>query len=252
MTNTSLLILEPPYVIARRHRGVLPSLGAVALLDATSARLRSTYIKSEMDNAPWCPLCLLAAPTSGMRSTRRLARTCIVFGLNDQDASAAILRAVSARPRPTPSDIADWIVSRTRLPMLSRTLVELFNGPEVREDDVRHMPFKVRQQLQQLGDYSGRTWQRVADLADLAADRSLLNRTLSGDDMASAERRASIPELLGVTYREFHQRYGWEWVLEAALRRSGFFERDTRRIPILRPTESTAWQHPALAPLMSA
>jgi hypothetical protein len=67
-------------------------------------------------------------------------------------------------------------------------------------------------------------------LADLAADRSLLNRTMAATDAACHEVRRWMDELLGISDRQFHDRYGWEWVLEASLRRSGFFEVTSRDI----------------------
>jgi hypothetical protein len=135
--------------------------------------------------------------------------------------------------------------------MLARTLVELFSGPAIRAGEERFLSLKVRQQLQQLGEWNGWEWQQAAGLADLAADRTLLNRTLSAEDASSADTRRLMIDLLGVSDREFHRRYGWEWVLEASLRRSGFFKRDTRSVSILRP-ETGEWQNPELAPLLSA
>ncbi|MBK6307440.1 MAG: hypothetical protein IPF47_17590 [Gemmatimonadetes bacterium] len=41
--------------------------------------------------------------------------------------------------------------------------------------------------------------------------------------------------MLGLSEREFHQRFGWEWVLEASLRRSGFFERKGKVVRALHP-----------------
>jgi hypothetical protein len=41
-------------------------------------RPTTNEVKGQMDVAPWCPLCLLADMDSGMRSTRRLPRTCVV------------------------------------------------------------------------------------------------------------------------------------------------------------------------------
>ena len=56
---------------------------------------------------------------SGVRGVRRLARTCVVFGLDDVDGASGILKAVAQRPRPTSSDLAEWVTRRTRLPQAS-------------------------------------------------------------------------------------------------------------------------------------
>ncbi|MCC6317023.1 MAG: hypothetical protein IT361_04955 [Gemmatimonadaceae bacterium] len=245
MKNSPLFILEPPYTMARRLMDQPPALGAVALLDAVVDRPTTNDVKGQMEEAPWCPLCLLADSESGMRSTRRLPRTCVVFGLDEGDGASGILKAVSSRPRPTPSDLVDWIVRRTRLSSLARTLSDLFSRPTLRRNEAAFLPYALREQMRMLGDWSALEWQRAAMLAELAADRSLLNRTMSGDDDTSAELRGAMRELLGVAEREFHNRYGWEWVLEASLRRSHFFERSARGV---RPLH----QRPAaIAPMES-
>lgn len=235
MLPASLLILEPPYTMARRFHDRAPDLGAVALLDTHTQRPTTNDVKGQMDLAPWCPLCLLADQDSGMRSTRRLPRTCVVFGLDDAEGATAILRAVAARPRPTPSDLVDWIVRRTRTSTLSRTLAELFTRPALRRNEVAFLPYSVREQLRLLGDWGALEWQRAAALADLASDRSAMNRVLSSDEPNAAEVRRWIHELLGVTERDFHARYGWEWVLESSLRQAGFFERKAKGVRVLHP-----------------
>jgi hypothetical protein len=235
MRSASLFILDPPYVMARRMQAEEPALGAVALYDAVIDRPTTNDVKGQMELAPWCPLCLLADMDSGMRSTRRLPRTCVVFGLDEADGASAILKAVSARPRPTPSDMVDWIVRRTHLPSLSRMLSDLFTRPSLSKSEVAYLPFAVKEQLRLLGEWGPIEWQRAIQLADLAADRSLLNRIMAADSPGAGEMRHWITELLGLTERQFHDRYGWEWVLEASLRRAGFFEQTVRGV---RPLHS--------------
>jgi hypothetical protein len=228
MLTSSLLILEPPYRMARRIRDLSPELGSVALLDACERRPSTHDVKAELEVAPWCPLCILTDEDSGMRATRRLPRTCVIFGLDDVEGADPILRAVAARPRPTPSDLVDWLVKRTRLATLSRTLCDLFTRPALRRNEVSFLPYSIREQLRQLGDWGAMEWQRAGALADLASDRSALNRVMAADEPAAADARRWMQELLGLTEREFHARVGWEWVLEASLRRSGFFDRKSR------------------------
>ena len=235
MNSSPLLILEPPYQMARRLHDVSPDLGSVALLDAVEHRPSTNDVKSQLEVAPWCPLCIIAKEDSGMRSTRRLTRTCVVFDLDESEGADPILRAVAARPRPTPSDMVDWLVKRTRIPTLARTLSDLFSSPALRRNQVSFLPYTVREQLRQLGDWTALEWQRAAVLADLASDRSALNRIVSADEPGAAETRRWIHDLLGLSERDFHQRFGWEWVLEASLRRSGFFQRKSKGIRALHP-----------------
>jgi hypothetical protein len=234
MKSESLLILDPPYVMARRLSDTEPELGAVALLDAVPHRPSTNEVRGQMDVAPWCPLCILAGEESGMRSTRRLSRACVVFGLGE-DGGAAILRAVAARPRPTPSALVEWITRRTRLPSLARTLSDLFTRPVMCRSEVAFLPYQVRDQLRLLGEWSAADWQRGAALAELAADRTSMKRTLAAADSRASELRTWMVELLGVTLADFERKVGWEWVLEGALRRSGFVEHRTKGIRPLRP-----------------
>lgn len=233
MKNSSLFILEPPYNMVRRHRDDSPVLGSVALLDTVADRPTTNDVKAQMDLAPWCPLCLLGDADSGMRATRRLPRTCVVFGLDEADGASAILKAVASRPRPTPSDLVDWLTRRTRLPSLARTLSDLFTRPAFRRNEAALLPYAVREQLRALGDWTAMEWQRAAMLTELAADRSLLNRTMSSQEEHDVELRGAITSLLGISEREFHNRYGWEWVLEASLLRSGFVDRPVRGVRTL-------------------
>ncbi len=234
--QTSLLFLEPPYQMVRRLIGAEPSLGTVALLDTTQGRPSTNEVKAQMETAPWCPLCLLATPESGVRSARRLTRTCVVFAVDEADGASGILKAVAQRPRPTASDLAEWVTRRTRLPTLARTLADIFGRPAFRRNEAGLLPYAVREQVRRLGDWSAEEWQVAGWLAELAADRSLLNRTMCATDESALSLRRQMVEMLGVTESEFHDRYGWEWVMECALRRSGFFERSrVRRVVALHP-----------------
>ena len=238
MKSSSLLILEPPYAMARRLHELPPELGAVALIDAVVDRPSTNELKGQMEMAPWCPLCIITDADSGMRSTRRLPRTCVVFGLEEDGSS--ILRAVAARPRPTPSDMVEWLLKRTHVPVLGRTLSDLFSRPALRRNETSFLPFSVRDHLRLLGDWGAVEWQRAAVLADLASDRTQLNRTLASEDSAASDMRRWMHDLLGLSEREFHQRYGWEWVLEASLRRSGWVDQRARGVRPLHPARTVA------------
>jgi hypothetical protein len=234
MNAPSLFVLEPPYQQARRLLGVEPALGSIVLLDTVPERPNTNTVKEQLEVAPWCPLCLLAEKDSGVRPTRRLPRTCIVFGLSESDGAAAILRMVAGRPRPTPSDMVAWIQQRTRIPTLGRALSDLFTRAPMRRNEESFVPFSLSDQLRRLGEWGACKWQLASRLVEVAADRGLLNRTLSSGDAASTELRSAIPELLGVDEDGFRDRYGWEWVLECSLRRSGFFGRTSEAVVSLQ------------------
>ncbi|MEP7348085.1 MAG: hypothetical protein ABI877_22640, partial [Gemmatimonadaceae bacterium] len=211
-----------------------PAMGSVLLIDTVIRDTSIPDLRSTMDVAPWCPICVLSDQRLGGRGVKRIPRTCQVSGLDSiDDATNAILRAVDDRPRPTPSTLVEWIVRRTRVHAVGRTLSDLFTRPLLRKVEASYLSYQVRDHLAMLGTWSAVDWQHAAQFAEYAADRTSLNRLLSATDIASLETRQRMQELLGVAEREFHSAHGWEWVLEASLRRSGFFDthaKDFRRM----------------------
>lgn len=235
MRESSLFILEPPYASVRRPHDLEPALGAILLLDATDGTPSSNEVKATLERIPWCPLCLLAPPESGIRATRRLPRTCVAFGGESGEIGTEILRAIADRPRPTSSDLVEWLARRTRRPSLGRVLSDLFSGPRLHSrESAAGLPYGMRETMRQLGEWSALEWQRAAALAHLAADRTSLVRHLASPDELGRGVRQEMRDLLGCTERDFLQRHGWEWVLEASLRRSGFSERRGRSVQPLR------------------
>lgn len=220
--------------MVRWLRDDAPVMGSVLLVDTVMRNPSMGDLRNVMDVAPWCPVCILTDRRLGGRGTRRIPRTCQVINLDSQDdATGAILRSVDARPRPTPSTLVDWIVRRTRVHAVGRTLSDLFSRPLLRRTEANYLPFQTRDHLAMLGTWTAVDWQHAAQFAEYAADRTSLNRLLSDQDPSAIETRDRMHELLGVSEREFHDAHGWEWVLELSLRRSGCFEqsaKDFRRL----------------------
>lgn len=220
--------------MVRWLRNDAPPLGSVILFDAGQQDASIPDVRATIDVAPWCPVCVLSERRMGRRGTKRIPRTCQVAGLDRvDDATAAILRAVDDRPRPTPTTLVEWIVRRTRFHAAGRTLSDLFSRPLLRRSDAAYLPYQAREHLSMLGTWSAVDWQHAVEFAEYAADRTALNRLLSAADASSCETRQRMTDLLGVSDRDFHAVHGWEWVLEASLRRAGFFDasaRDLRRM----------------------
>ncbi|MFN8571427.1 MAG: hypothetical protein U0132_05170 [Gemmatimonadaceae bacterium] len=229
-----LLVLEPPYAMVRWLRDDAPPMGSVLLVDTVMRAPSMSDLRAMMDVAPWCPVCILTDRRIGGRGTRRVPRTCQVVGLDGQgDGTNAILRSVDDRPRPTPSTLVEWIVRRTKIHAIGRTLSDLFSRPLLRRVEAGYLPFQARDHLAMLGTWNALDWQHAAQFAEYAADRTSLNRLLSDSAPCAVETRERMQDLLGVSDREFHVAHGWEWVLELSLRRSGCFEqgaKDFRRM----------------------
>ena len=117
-------------------------------------------------------------------------------------------------------ELAEWLAERVRCVGIKAPLATLFG---------RAMSGGIRSTLgatwsetpiQPLGNWPGSRWQEVARLADLASNREAMARLLARRNPASIEAISAIRDLLGATEEDFRERAGWEWVLEAAVRRS--------------------------------
>ncbi|MGQ0537459.1 MAG: hypothetical protein ACT4R6_00810 [Gemmatimonadaceae bacterium] len=227
------MVLEPPYAAARRNTGAAPpDLGAVLLVDCVEDRPTSAQLKPITDSALWCPVCVIARDRWDVRHIRRTARVTVIFSLDDgAGATRQLLEAVAARARPSAGDLADWIVTRTKLPALRRTLIDLFSRSYITRAEALRLPWTIRSQLGLLGRWDASDWQLLGSLVDAA--------TRSGSSVWS-DLGNQAQELLGMSAAECACLAGWEWLPEVALRRAGFFSsdrsdalRDPRRVAVL-------------------
>jgi len=214
------MVIDPPYASARRNTGEAPALGSILMIDCLDVRPTSAQLKPIVDGAPWCPVCILAADRWEVRHIRRTSRVTVMFSLDDGvGGTKGILASVGGRPSVSPADVAEWIVSRTRLPSLRRTLVDLFTRPLMTRAEALRLPWSVREQVALLGEWEACDWQLMWHVADAAS---------RGDSHASVvsdlDERAD--ELLGIDAAARGQLAGWEWIPETALRCAGFFSSD--------------------------
>lgn len=214
------MIIEPPYAAARRNPEQAPPLGSIVLIDCLDVRPTSAQLKPIVDSAPWCPVCILAADRWEVRHVRRTARVTVIFSLDDgAGGTCGILSAVQSRPHTAPGDVADWIVGRTRMPSLRRTLVDLFTRPLMTRAEALRLPWSVREQLALLGEWDACDWQLMWHVTEAAS---------RGDARAIVvpELDARADELLGLEMSARAQLAGWEWIPETALRCAGFFSNE--------------------------
>ena len=145
---------------------------------------------------------------------------CSVSALVGGGGAASILEAVRDRPRPAPIEMAEWLADRVRTPGIKTPLATLFGRAISSYDRSPLGSMWAETPIQTLGNWPGTKWQEVARLADLASNREAMGRLLMRRNPASAQTLGSIRDLLGATEEEFRERAGWEWVFEAAVRRS--------------------------------
>ncbi len=214
------MVIEPPYAAARRNTGEAPALGSILLIDCLDVRPTSAQLKPIVDSAPWCPVCILASDRWEVRHIRRTSRVTVVFSLDDGvGGTRGMLSAVATRPHATPADVAEWIVGRTRLPSLRRTLVDLFTRPLMTRADALRLQWSVREQVALLGEWDACDWQLMWHVTEAAA-RGEARAVVVPDLDARAD------ELLGLDWSARAQLAGWEWIPETALRCAGFFSSD--------------------------
>jgi len=144
---------------------------------------------------------------------------CSVSSL-DGGGAGSILAAVRDRPRPAPMELAEWLADRVRTPGLRAPLATLFGRAISGGSRPALSPTWSDPPVVALGTWTGSAWQEVARLADLAANREAMGRLLVRRNPAGAQAVRAMEELLGANEEEFRERAGWEWVLEAAVRRS--------------------------------
>ncbi|MGQ0639288.1 MAG: hypothetical protein ACT4P6_00715 [Gemmatimonadaceae bacterium] len=214
------MVIEPPYAAARRNTGEEATLGSILLIDCLDVRPTSAQLKPIVDGAPWCPVCILAADRWEVRHIRRTSRVTVMFSLDDGvGGTRGVLASVSGRPSVSPADVAEWIVARTRLPSLRRTLVDLFTRELMTRAEALRLPWSVREQIALLGEWEACDWQLMWHATE-AASRGDARASV----IANLDERAG--ELLGIDTTARTQLAGWEWIPETALRCAGFFSSD--------------------------
>jgi hypothetical protein len=220
MSRLSLYVTAPPFMHVRRLGDSRPPLGSILLADVADRPATAEELRDLFTLAPWCPVCVLLHGTHERRRIPRSPRMCSVSSLSGGGGAGSILEAVRDRPRPAPMELAEWLADRVRAPGIKTPLATLFARAVA---GTEHTPLGstwAETPIQTLGGWSGTKWQDVARLADLAANREAMGRLLVRRNPAASQALNAMRDLLGTTEEDFRERAGWEWVLEAAVRRS--------------------------------
>ena len=220
MSRLSLYVTAPPFMHVRRLGDGRPPLGSILLADVADRPATAEELRNLFSLAPWCPVCVLLRSTSERRRIPRSPRMCSVSALLGGGGAGSILEAVRDRPRPAPMEMAEWLADRVRAPGIKTPLATLFGRAMSNYERAAPGTTWSETPIQTLGTWPGTKWQEVARLADLAANREAMGRLLVRRNPAAAQTLNAIRDLLGATEEEFRERAGWEWVLEAAVRRS--------------------------------
>ena len=220
MTRISLYVTAPPFMHVRRLGEGRPPLGSILLADLAERPATAEELRSLFTLAPWCPVCVLLHSSAERRRVPRSPRMCSVSSLEGGGGASSILAAVRDRPRPAPMEMAEWLADRARCAALRAPLATLFGRAMTSNSRTGLGSTWSDTPVTPLGVWAGSLWQEVARLADLAANREAMGRLLARRNPGGAQAIRFIEDLLGATEDEFRERAGWEWVLEAAVRRS--------------------------------
>ena len=220
MTRISLYVTAPPFMHVRRLGEGRPPLGSILLADVADRPATSEELRDLFALAPWCPVCVLLHSSAERRRIPRSPRMCSVSALEGGGGAGSILAAVRDRPRPAPMEMAEWLADRARCAALRAPLATLFGRAISTNSRMGLGTTWSETPVTPLGVWAGSTWQEVARLADLAANREAMGRLLTRRNPAGTQAVRFMNDLLGATEDEFRERAGWEWVLEAGIRRS--------------------------------
>lgn len=226
-----LRLLTPPYRRITWGSGEAPPLGAIAIAEASSVRRVTYELAPLVGRAPWCIPCLIVTAASAEPAVLSAlhdvpGRPAFVSGpVADDLLPALVLAAVRDRPAPSGLHLAEYAVRRTGRVEFRPLLAGLLAAAA--EDTGRPIPVRtLRDRLRRFGPLGPRCWRTLGTLCRVAA-------TMGGSGLEVLAWRAGVSprslrswirRYLGASLQDFRLNAGWEWVLEAALRRAGYVD----------------------------
>jgi hypothetical protein len=224
----TLLALAPGAEALAPPPSAPPGVGMALVAELTTGIHALAEALTAWRTAPWCPLVLvhpdrpLAPPA--LRTFEEVPGTLVSLGPADYPGSPLARRvglAVRRRAVPSPDTLALWLALRLGQPAADGVFAACFGLP-----DRAPPPRTLTRRVAALGPLSVRDWRGLGHLAAILADRghqppwSLETSALAaGVDPRSLRRWLRLATEL--TWREVTACWGWEWVLEAALRKHG-------------------------------
>lgn len=232
--------LPPPYQVSRPLIGAAP-LGAMLIASMATGPGALEAAAGAWQANPWCPLVVTLGDSAPIRSPLLVGLVGLVRQCPWLTAVACAARSeppvrviVQQRPSPNARDIGRYIAMRIRsldaerwftLACCSTASSDLQPTPDVASASAD----TIRRRLREYGPLGPRDWVALAEtiamlhnatassirsIGQLAADHHLDPRTV----------RARLIRLVGSRYEAALARVGWEWVLEAVLRKWGYVE----------------------------
>lgn len=172
---------------------------------------------------PWCPLVVVTPNGDGEIADLTAAR--LEWSRPGMPPRDAVLEAVTRRALPAPDEVAGHVARRLALPELRPLLTVCFDvsGTQPWRDLVDDRDSFYRM-FDRYGPFNPRDWGSLARLVTLTSSQGREAVELAIRAGAVAALDLEISRLLGLDLPRFMARAGWEWVVEAALRRAGYLD----------------------------
>ncbi len=227
-------ILEPPYQALTLSPVEPVPLGSALVLDLGEGEPALEDAVVWQGRAAWCPLALIVRtvpPTAG--SIVLLTQLHGPLAFVEQAVARTdptmneIVSAVRRRPGPTAEAMFTYVADRLQLVWLRGLFeeAEAFATPHL--DGHHPVSRQVGRRLRALGPLGVPDWRWLFRLARLSgAGQVPVEELARRHGVGARSFRAQVHRYTGVPVRTFREWIGWEWVIEAALRRCGYLDRD--------------------------
>ena len=239
-TTESVECLAPPYR-ARLPPGERPAeLGTIVLIDTRPGSVALDELLRMQDSAPWCAVCLLHDSTPEAQTILKVARRLLpsVVGIQNDEAPITADEAKSAvtrRGAPGLLEIATYVSGRLRVPILRDLLMDCLGTVGQAGAGRGKSRRTLDRHLRVLGTLSASDWRALAQTARALTwfpHPTSIEQLAWAFELDPRTFRGRCRTFLGLSPRHALELVGWEWMLEAAIRRFGFLgSTDVSRSP---------------------
>ncbi len=228
--TSQIFVLEPKYHACRLAGNTISPLGTILVADITGEGGMVAVVEAAIRIAaePWCPVVLL---TRSSRVDRRSQAVIDQFNMapaiitmtgsaNILD-PGPILLAARRRPCPMPERLARYVTQRAGRQDLTDALRECFRrGRDDHGDGLGPSRSTLSRRLLDFAPLKAHDWSLMArTLAVLLEHDRQLRPSSRVHDIDPRTVRSRIKLYTGFHFGEVREQPGWEWVIEAALRR---------------------------------
>ncbi len=218
--NIPALLIEPPYAAIRPVGHGVPPLGAILLADLRLGMPAVEAAVAVRSRAPWCPIAVVVPPQPSRLAEAALGQLpphlVPVGGGGDQGLDPEAIRlATERRPAPGPTELARYAAVRIGASGVARVLETCFQLDDPHSERVRPVPpSTISRRLRASGPLTCHDWRNLARIIDWHGRM----------DNEPAALTVWLQRYLDLTVAAMKQRVGWEWIIEAGLRRWGYVQ----------------------------